>query len=379
MSCKKFVFALMASLLVIAPVMGAQAAETIKMGVPGSHSGDLAGYGVPALNAAKLVVAKVNAEGGINGKMVEILAQDDQCKPELSTNAATKLIADGAQIIMGHTCSGATKAALGMYNDKNILVVSPSATSPELTQSGQYPLFFRTTPSDDAQARLAVDFSLQALNAKKIAILHDKGDYGKGYANFAKQFIEEAGAKDKVVFFDGITPGAADYSAVVQKIGRSGADTIIFGGYYPEASKLVALMKAKKMQVNFVSEDGVKTGSFIQLAGKNAEGVYASSSRDYSDLAVSKEALAAHHKTFDSAPGQFFYQSYAATQALLNAVKVAGTTEAQAVAKALRTEYVETPIGKIRFDAKGDTEGAGFAMYKVVDGAFVDQKFTPKQ
>lgn len=298
MSCKKFVFALMASLLVIAPVMGAQAAETIKMGVPGSHSGDLAGYGVPALNAAKLVVAKVNAEGGINGKMVEILAQDDQCKPELSTNAATKLIADGAQIIMGHTCSGATKAALGMYNDKNILVVSPSATSPELTQSGQYPLFFRTTPSDDAQARLAVDFSLQALNAKKIAILHDKGDYGKGYANFAKQFIEEAGAKDKVVFFDGITPGAADYSAVVQKIGRSGADTIIFGGYYPEASKLVALMKAKKMQVNFVSEDGVKTGSFIQLAGKNAEGVYASSSRDYSDLAVSKEALAAHHKTF---------------------------------------------------------------------------------
>ena len=379
MSCKKFVFALMASLLVIAPVMGAQAAETIKMGVPGSHSGDLAGYGVPALNAAKLVVAKVNAEGGISGKMVEILAQDDQCKPELSTNAATKLIADGAQIIMGHTCSGATKAALGMYNDKNILVVSPSATSPELTQSGQYPLFFRTTPSDDAQARLAVDFSLQALNAKKIAILHDKGDYGKGYANFAKQFIEEAGAKDKVVFFDGITPGAADYSAVVQKIGRSGADTIIFGGYYPEASKLVALMKAKKMQVNFVSEDGVKTGSFIQLAGKNAEGVYASSSRDYSDLAVSKEALAAHHKTFDSAPGQFFYQSYAATQALLNAVKVAGTTEAQAVAKALRTEYVETPIGKIRFDAKGDTEGAGFAMYKVVDGAFVDQKFTPKQ
>lgn len=378
MSCKKFVFALMASLLVVAPVMSAEAAETIKLGVPGSQTGDLAGYGVPALNAAKLVAAKINAEGGINGKMVEILAQDDQCKPELATNAATKLIADGAQVVMGHTCSGATKAALGMYNDKKILAISPSATSPELTQSGQYPLFFRTTPSDDAQARLGVDFALQALNSKKIAILHDKGDYGKGYATFAKQFVEEAGTA-KVVFFDGITPGAADYSAVVQKIGRSGADTIIFGGYYPEASKLVTLMNAKKMKINFVSEDGVKTGSFVQLAGENAEGVYASSSRDFSDLAVSKEALAAHHKTFDSAPGQFFYQAYAATQALLNAVKVAGTTEAQAVAKALRTEYVETPIGKIRFDARGDTEGAGFAMYKVVNGQFVDQKFTPKQ
>ncbi len=377
MLSKRFVLALVASLCFAAP-QGAIAGETIKLGVPGAHSGDLAGYGVPGLNAAKLVVAKINAEGGINGKMVEILAEDDQCKPELATHAATKLIANGAEIIMGHTCSGATKAALGMYNDKKILAVSPSATDPILTQGGQYPLFFRTTPSDDAQARLGADFAMQALGAKKIAILHDKGDYGKGYATFAQQFIKEAGTAE-VVFFDGITPGAADYSAVVQKIGRSGADTIIFGGYYPEASKIVAIINARKMKINFVSEDGVKTESFIVLAGKNAEGVYASSTRDTSQLPMSINAVKEHEATFNAPPGQFFFQSYAATQALLNAVKIAGTTESSAVAKALRENYTETTLGNIRFDSKGDTEGAGFAMFRIENGKFVDQNFVPKQ
>ena len=93
---------------------------------------------------------------------------------------------------------------------------------------------------------------------------------------------------------------------------------------------------------------------------------------------MTKEAYEAHRKTFGAEPGQFFELAYAATQALLNAVEKAGTTEAEAVAKALRTEYVETPLGKIRFDAKGDCEGAGFAMYKVSGGKFVDQNFQAK-
>ena len=376
MRCKHWIAIVAASLLFALPAVGL-GAETIKLGIAGAFSGDLAGYGLPELNAAKLVVDKINAAGGINGKKVELLQQDDQCKPELSTNAATKLIADGAEIVIGHTCSGATKAALPMYNDKKIVVISPSATAPDLTQERKFPLFFRTTPSDDAQARLGADFALQALGAKKIAILHDKGDYGKGYAEFVKQFVEADG-RAKVVFFEGITPGAMDYSSVVQKIGRSGADTLIFGGYYPEASKLVTLIKARKMKINFVSEDGVKTDAFLKLAGKDGEGVYASSSRDFSSLPVTKEAYEAHRKAFGAEPGQFFELAYAATQALLNAVEKAGTTEPEAVAKALRTEYIETPLGKIRFDDKGDCEGAGFAMYKVENGDFVDQKFMAK-
>jgi branched-chain amino acid transport system substrate-binding protein len=373
MRAMKHITAALAALLLAMPC-GALAADTIKLGVPGAHTGDLAGYGIPALNAAKLVVEKFNAKGGINGKKVEILQQDDQCKPELSTNAATRLIADNVEIVMGHTCSGANKAALPIYEDKKIVSISPSATSTELTQSGKFPHFFRTIASDDAQARLGADFVAKALKAKKVAILHDKGDYGKTYAEYAKKFLEEGGAV-KVVFFEGITPGAVDYSTAVQKIARSGADTLIFGGYYPEASKLITSIKARKMKINFVSEDGVKTDAFLKLAGKDGEGVYASSTLDNSELPITKEAYEAHRKAFGSEPGQFFEPAYAATLALLNAVEKAGTTEPGAVMKALRTEYVETPVGRIRFDEKGDCIGAGFAMYRVVDGKYVDQKF----
>ncbi|MDL2290974.1 branched-chain amino acid ABC transporter substrate-binding protein [Desulfovibrio sp. OttesenSCG-928-F20] len=369
--------ALFAAAFVLSAPLSGLAADTIKLGIAGAHTGDLAGYGMPALNAAKLVVDKINAAGGINGKMVEILQQDDQCKPELSTNAATKLIAEGAEIVMGHTCSGANKAALPMYEDKKIVSISPSSTNPELTQGGQFPHFFRTIASDDAQARLAADFAVQALEAKKIAILHDKGDYGKTYSEFVKQFIEKDG-KAQVVFFEGITPGAVDYSSAVQKIGRSGADTLIFGGYYPEASKLITSIRARKMTINFVSEDGVKTDAFLKLAGKDGEGVYASSSYDYSQNAINKEAIEAHKKTFGADPGQFFETAYSATLALLKAVEKAGTTEAAAVIEALRTHDVETPVGKIRFDERGDCIGAGFAMYKVVDGKYVDQQFEAK-
>ena len=362
-----------ACLMLSAPFT-ADAANTIKLGIPGAHTGDLAGYGIPALNAARLVVDKVNAAGGINGRMVELIPQDDQCKPEMAVNAATRLLAANVDIIMGHTCSGANRAALPRYEDRRIVSMSPSATHPTLTQSGDFPHFFRTTPSDDAQAFLSAQFAIKALNAKKIAILHDRGDYGRGFAEYVRRFVEESGDA-QVVFFEGITPGAVDYSSTVRSIRRTGADTLIFGGYYPEASKLVTNIRADRMNINFVSADGVKTDAFLSLVGKDGEGVYASSSRDSSHLPIAQEAVEAHIKTFGSQPGQFFKTAYAATQALLNAVEKAGSTDADAIKKALRAEYVDTPLGKIRFDQKGDCYGAGFAMFRVVGGQFVQQDF----
>ena len=364
--------------LVMSASVAFAAGDVIKLGVVGAQTGDLAGYGIPALNAAKLVVNDINAKGGILGKQVVIVQEDDQCRPDLSTNAASKVISDGVTIVMGHTCSGATKAVMPMYTSKKIVVVSPSATAPDLTQSGKFPYFFRTTPSDDAQAQLGANFALSALDAKKIAILHDKGDYGKGYAEFARTFIQEDG-RAEVVFFEGITPGAVDYSATVKKIQRSGADTLIFGGYYPEASKLVSLIKKNNITINFVSEDGVKTQSFLELAGSDAEGVYASSSRDYSDLELTKKAYADHQSTFNAPHGQFFEQAYAATQAILAAVEKAGTADdPDAIVKALREITVETTLGPIGFDEKGDMVGAGFSMYRVIDGKYVDQNFDNK-
>ncbi len=360
------------ALAVALPVIS-MAAETIKLGVAGPHSGDLASYGLPAINAAKLVVAEVNSHGGVNGRQVELLIEDDVCKPEVATNTATKLVSEGVHVVLGHICSGATKAALPIYKNAGVVVMSPSATNPDLTQSGEYPNFFRTIAADDAQAQAEVDYALNVLGVKKIAVIHDKGDYGKGLAEFAKVFIEQSG-QGEVVLYEGVTPGAVDYSAVVQKIKRSRAEAVIFGGYHPEASKIVSMMRKKRVKTLFISDDGVKDDTFINVAGKDAEGVYASGPQDNSANPVSVAAIAAHKTTYGSDPGAFYENAYAAAQALLNAIEQAGSTDFAAVTQALRTTKVATPVGHINFDGRGDAVGVGFAMYQVRDGQFVEAR-----
>lgn len=364
---------LLAAAFALTVAMPLQAADTIKLGVAGAHSGDLASYGLPTVNAAKMVVDEANANGGINGMQVELLVEDDVCKPEVATNTATKLVSQGVHVVLGHICSGATKAALPIYNSAKVLVMSPSATNPGLTQSGDYPNFFRTIASDDVQARTEVNFAVGDLGLKKIAVIHDKGDYGKGLAEFAKTFLEE-NENAEVVLYEGVTPGAVDYSAVVQKIKRSGAEAVIFGGYHPEASKIVKQMRKKRLKALFISDDGVKDDTFIKVAGKDAEGVYATGPQDNSTNPLSIAAKEAHKKAHGEDAGAFFENAYAAAQALLNAIDKANSTDMDAIKKALQENDVETPVGKIRFDERGDAVGVGFTMYQVTNGTFTEIK-----
>ena len=349
------------------------AADTLKLGVAGAHTGDLASYGLPTIKAAELVVKEINAKGGILGRQVELLVEDDVCKPEVATNTATKLVSQKVDVVIGHICSGATKAALGISKDAKVIAISPSATNPDLTQSGQYPNFYRTIASDDAQALLEVNFAIDKLKVKKIAVLHDKGDYGKGLAEYAKKFIEES-KKATVVLYEGITPGAVDYSAIVQKIKRSGAEAVIFGGYHPEASSIVSQMRKKDMKIHFISDDGVKDDTFIKVAQKYAEGVYATGPKDVSKNPLAAAANEAHKKAYGADPGAFFLNGYAAAQAILAAIQKAGSTDYAAIGKALQTESVETPLGKIKFDKRGDAIGVGFSMYQVRKGVYVEVK-----
>lgn len=365
-------FVIAALLSVVVPATGF-AAGTIKIGVAGPYTGDLAAYGIPTREAAEMIATQVNAAGGVLGMQIKLLPLDDQCKPEIATNVATKLVSEGVNLVIGHVCSGATKAALGIYKEANIITISPSATNPPLTKSGEYPNFYRTIAPDDDQGRIATDFVTRKLGAKKIAILHDKGDYGKGFADFSRQFIE-AGGMAEVVLFEGITPGAMDYSAVVQKIRRDGADAVIFGGYHPEASKLVSQMNKKRMKIPFVGPDGVMGDGFLDIAGADAEGVYATGPMDVSAYAANQKARADYTGKYGKEPGTFFDQGYAAMQAVLNAIKVSGGTEYAGLEKALKSSYVDTAVGKIRFDAKGDAEGVGFSVFQVQGGKFVELK-----
>jgi branched-chain amino acid transport system substrate-binding protein len=366
---------LLCSFLVLSIVLLAGAAiagDTIKIGVAGPHSGDLASYGLPTVNAAQIVIDDINAKGGIMGKKIELIKMDDVCKPEVAANVAQKLVSEKVDAVIGHICSGATKPALGIYRDAKILAISPSATNVDLTMSGEYPNFFRTIAADDSQALLEVDFALSKLKLKKFAVIHDKGDYGKGLAEFAKGFLEKKGAE--VVLFEGITPGAVDYSAIIQKIKHAKADAVIYGGYHPEASKIVSGMRKKGMKTIFISDDGVKDDTFIKVAGKYAEGVYATGPIDTSKFPLAVEAIEKHKKQYGADPGAFYLNAYAATEALLNAIDKAGSTDYDAVSAALRKEWVETPLGKISFDNKGDAKGIGFSIYVVKKGKYVEAK-----
>lgn len=350
------------------------ASDTIKLGVAGAHSGNLAGYGMGTLNAAKIIVEQVNAAGGIaGGKKIELIAQDEQCKPELATNVASKLIADNVKMVVGHICTGATRAALPLYNEAKVVSISPSSTAPGLTSSGDNPYFFRTIAADDDQARIGVHCLENVLKVKKVAILHDKGDYGRGYADFMREFLP-INNKVQVVLFEGITSGASDFSPIIQKVRSSGAEALVFGGYDPDAAKLVSQMKRRKVNIPFVSLDGVRVESFIRLAGDAAEGTYASGTRDLSGSPMYQKAYDDHVKMFGTPPpAQFYMQGYAATLAAVNALdKAGGDKNLDKILEVLRTDYVDTPLGKIRFDKKGDAEGVGFALFQVRNGKFVE-------
>ena len=371
MNMRKLLIVLMGCVFAVAAfAMPLAESETgpILIGVAGPHSGDLAPYGIPTVHAAELVADRVNAAGGINGRLVELIIEDDECSEATAANTAAKLVSDGVVGVIGHICSGATGVALPIYMESDILIISPSATNPTLTENEN---FYRTISPDDAQAALQANFAIDALGVSSVAILHDQQSYGQGLADLTKGFLEAAGVDIPV--YEGITVGAVDYSAVINLIDAADVDLVIFGGYHPEASKLVTQMRDRGMDVPFMAGDGIKDQSFLNLAGAAAEGVYATGPQDTAGNPLVAEYQQAHVDAYGEEPGAFFLEGVAATLALVNAIEAAGSTSYDAITNALHTEYVDTPVGRISFDEKGDATGIGFSVYQVVNGVYVEQ------
>lgn len=371
---KKLAFLALALILVasLASAGGRREADEIVIGVAGAHSGDLASYGLPTVNAAEIIAEDVNAAGGLLGRQIRLVVEDDQCAPEVATNVAAKLVGDGVAAVLGHICSGATRTALGIYTGENIVTVSPSATSPPLTQDGEFPTFFRTIAPDDAQGALQAQFAAEELGVRRVAFLHDGGDYGRGLADFGRAAMEANYPNVEVVLYEGVTVGAVDYSAIVNRLGAANVDAVFWGGYHPEASRIVSQMRGQGIDIAFISGDGVQDETFIDVAGANAEGVYATGPMDTSANPVAQEARRKHQAKYGEDPGPFFMNAYSGMLAIVNAIEAAGSTDPDAIMNALRTSPVDTPVGTITFDEKGDAIGVGFAVYQVQNGVYVE-------
>jgi branched-chain amino acid transport system substrate-binding protein len=345
------------------------ASDTIKIGVGGVISGDLAPYGISALRGVEVAVDDLNAKGGILGKKVELLIGDDVCKPEVAVNMATKLVSDGAQMIVGHVCSGATIAANKIYKDASLLVASAASTNDDLTLTGEHPNFFRTISYDGAQADLMTSFVKNNLKVKTVAMIHDKGDYGKGQMELARKYFEKLGGIE-IVLFEGVTTGAVDYTAIVQKIKRSKAELTMWGGYHSDASKIVGLIKKKRVDTIFFGADGIIGDNFTTLAGKYSEDVYATGPNDTSNNPLYKEITIKHQKKYGEDPGTFFHNGYACVQALAAAAETAGSLDYDKMRAAMFANKIDSPLGPIGFDKNGDVVGAGFSVYQVKNGKY---------
>ena len=346
------------------------AGDTVKIGCAGVISGDLAPYGMSALRGVELAIEDLNAKGGILGKKIELLIGDDVCKPEVAVNMATKLVSDGAQMIVGHVCSGATIAANKIYKDAGLLVISPASTNDDLTLKGEHPNFFRTISYDGAQAVLMTSFAKNNLKAKKIALIHDKGDYGKGQMELARKNFKALGGVE-IVLFEGVTTGAVDFSAIVQKIKRSKADLTMWGGYTSDASKIVGMLKKKRVKTIFFGGDGIYGDNFITLAGKYSDQVYATGPNDTSSNPLYIELTKKHQKKYGEDPGVFYHNGYACVQALAAAAEKAGSFDYGKMRAAMFENTIDSPLGPIGFDKNGDVIGAGFAVYQVQNGKYV--------
>jgi branched-chain amino acid transport system substrate-binding protein len=137
---------------------------------------------------------------------------------------------------------------------------------------------------------------------------------------------------------------------------------------------LIGLIKKKNLDLHFIGPDGIKGIGFLEIAGPDAEGVYATGPKDVSQFAANQQARAAYIEKYGKEPGTFFDQGYAAMQAALNAIESASSVDYAAISSALKQSYVETTVGNIKFDSKGDAQGVGFSVYQVVNGDFVEVK-----
>jgi len=350
-------------------------AEPIRLGFAGPLSGELSSYGIPSLRAVELALEEANNRGGLLGRPVDLYVEDDMCTPKDASIRASKMVVSGVHAVIGHICSGATQAALDIYHKAEIIAVSPSATHPALTQSGDHPNFFRTIASDDVQARVQISFVLDVLKVKRVAILHDMTVYGKSLAEISKTVLRDHG-RSEPVFHQGIPPGTPDYSSIIQKLKQTQAGVVIYSGYHPQASKIVSQMRMKKMKTIFISGDGIKDEAFILSAGKFAEGVYATAPKDTSNLPKAIAAIDSYKKTYGTYPGAFFLNAYAAANIVMAAIQEAGSTNYSAVLHVLKSAQLDTTMGKMSFDERGDAvgPGLGFIVYRVEMGKFVKIK-----
>lgn len=337
----------------------AQAADTIKVAIAGPVTGPVAQYGDMQFSGVKVAVEQLNEKGGINGTPLEAVIYDDACEPKQAVAVANKIVNDGIQYVIGHLCSSATQPASDIYEDEGILMVTPAATSPDITTRG-YEFVFRTTGLDSDQGPTAARYIAETVKPKRVAVIHDKQQYGEGIASTVKKELEAAGIS--IVAFEGVTSGDKDFSALIAKLKKENVDFVYYGGYHPELGLILRQSAEKGLKVQFMGPEGVANADISSIAGPASEGLLVTMLTKYQLDPANAGVVKALEAKGEDTTGPFIWTSYAALQSIVSAASKVGD-DSEKVAEYLRGNTVDTVMGPLQWDEKGDLKGFSFGVF----------------
>lgn len=344
--------------------------QTIQIGLQAPLTGDFASEGQWAKQCVEVAAELINKKGGVLGKQIEIVIADDASNPKDSALAAQKLISQGLKEVVASYGSSVTAPAADLYDANKVVSVGYGCTAVRLTMDTQRPYFFRTAGRDDTQSEFFAKFAIDTLKAKRIAIMHDNQDYGLGVAEDAKKFLQPAidSGQIELVYYDAITPGESDYSAVVSQIKEINPDVWFFTAYYPEAALLLKQAREAGYTGLFIGNNSVPTPEFEKIAGVDAikGSIHLNEPMPkFLNYPESIEFMDAYKAKYNELPGSI-WSVYAADglNALVAAINKAGSTDPDAVAQAMRTMTDAKGItGPLMFTERGDRKDIPYYAY----------------
>lgn len=335
-------------------------ADTLKIGLAGPATGPVAQYGDMQKIGVMAAIDDINKAGGINGMQLEGVIYDDACDPKQAVAVANKIVNDGVMHVVGHLCSSSTEPASDIYEEEGILMITAASTSPSITEKG-HQLIFRTIGLDSLQGTLAAEHIQNSVKPARLAVIHDKQQYGEGLATTVKTTLDKAGTK--AVLFEGVTAGDKDFSALIAKLKKANVDFVYYGGYHPELGLILRQSREKGFDAQFMGPEGIVNSDLAKIAGKASEGVLATAPKSFDQNPVNQARVNNIKAKGEDPTGPFVFTAYAAVELMQDAIIKTGGTDPEKMAEHIRANPLETAIGKVSYDQKGDLNESTFQVY----------------
>lgn len=357
------------------PVQG-QEGEPILIGLEAPLTGDYAYEGQGFRDAVQLLVDQTNAAGGLLGRPVELIVEDDAGDPTEAALVADRLVNAGVVAVIGAYNSTATEPASEIYNEANLLHITPSSTATRLTEKG-FGQFFRVCFLDNRQGLFAARFMAEVLGAQRIGILHDNSTYAAGLAEWTQIFAEEAGLE--VAFYDAINPDDQDFTPILSNIGEADLDVVYFTGYHAQGGLILRQSAELGLDVQWMMGNASNNPELIEIAGvENAAGTFITTEPLPQDLDYpeARQFVADFQAAYGAPPTSIWWQMAAeAFNVIAHAIETTGSTDTDVLAAYLHTDFHDFPglTGPILgFDERGDRIGTIHLAYEIdADGNFV--------